>query len=616
MQHLLDNGLSFEGVTPTGFKAYVDSVRIDGKDLIYDVRAKAYYYPLPTDVRGGNDFTASLEVKMKAGYENCKLRIGGNVVDASGNISIPAVTCDAPYTISVVKDGTEEVAAAQLNFTFLPIVEVSVPTCNSSTYTTGTIRVTDPGMAGYDSIFIAAFRYRGASALSYSKKSYAVKLRDATGASVDREFFGLRDDNNWILDAMSVDRSCMRNRVSTDLWNDFAIAPYHRREGWEKKARTGTRGRFVEVFLNGQYHGLYCMTEKMDRKQLKLKKSDVDAATGDETVRGTLYKSSNWSYEVFMGHYLDQKTFPRVSPQSYNNDKRAETWASYEIKYPDWEEEKIDWKPLWNAINFVAVADDPDFNTEVSSWFDMPVVNDYYLFIELMLATDNHGKNMFFFNYDQLGEKDTKKIGIAPWDLDGTWGRRWDGSRDYTAADQDFDTYLWTYEHGTHTLFYRMLNSTYWNWENALKERYAELRSNYFSTESLVGRFRDYESLFTESHAAQREKERWPGYHYDIEADVDYIAEWIADRIDYLDRQYDYTPVIDGVQAIGDGSPLLGVSGGDGFIRIHAAQPTAVRVYTVDGILMRTFDVQQPVTLVEDLAAGVYLVNGQKVLVH
>lgn len=37
----------------------------------------------------------------------------------------------------------------------------------------------------------------------------------------------MRSDNNWILDAMAVDRARMRNRVSTDLWLAFSTKPYH-----------------------------------------------------------------------------------------------------------------------------------------------------------------------------------------------------------------------------------------------------------------------------------------------------------------------------------------------------------------------------------------------------
>lgn len=137
-------------------------------------------------------------------------------------------------------------------------------------YTKGSLRVTFPEDEGLDSIYHADFKIRGASSINYPKKSYAVKLRDAEGNSIDRKLLGLRSDNNWILDAMYVDLACMRNRVCTDLWNDFSVKPYYADR--EKKVRTGTRGKFVEMILNGRHNGIYCMTEKMDRKQLKLKK--------------------------------------------------------------------------------------------------------------------------------------------------------------------------------------------------------------------------------------------------------------------------------------------------------------------------------------------------------
>ena len=41
----------------------------------------------------------------------------------------------------------------------------------------------------------------------------------------------------------------------------------------------------MELFVGGRYWGLYCLTEKVDRKQLRLKKF-----VGDR-VRGVGYKS-------------------------------------------------------------------------------------------------------------------------------------------------------------------------------------------------------------------------------------------------------------------------------------------------------------------------------------
>lgn len=612
-----------EEVRPTdGLWAFADSLRVGGKDLPYDAYNREFFLPLPDTVRESGRLATMVEAKWAGDAEGLSLRICGQVVGNDGRVCLKNIDCEMPATIDVLRNGEEIVASAPLNMTFLPVVEVSAKKCNTDSYVMGRLRVTDPNEDGYDTVMNAGFRYRGASSTMYPKKSFAVKLYDAEGNSLDHEFFGLRNDNNWILDAMYIDGACMRNRVSTDLWNDFATLPYHRRNGWEKKAKTGTRGRFVEVFLNGRYHGLYCMTEKMDRKQLRLKKS-VDAkpatetteAVGD-TIHGSLYKSSQWSYEVFMGHDLGSTSYPGHSPRGYNNNLKQETWASYEIKYPDWEKQKIDWGPLWNAVNFVATTDDYVFDEEVKNYFDYPVVRDYFLFIELMLATDNHGKNMFFFNYDQKAQKCAKMIGITPWDLDGTWGIRWDGSKSYTKAAQNFTQFITQYEHGTHTLFYRLFHSSKWNWFNDLKTRYAELRTKQFSEESLTNRFLDYGNLFRESGADVREQNRWNGYHTDILGDVDYIKQWIADRLEFLDKQYNYSPVVDGIQTPTSNEAFFTATGGSRCIVIETNKTCNVKIYSLGGQLVRTVSLDQPITKVEGLNAGVYIVGKQKVVVR
>lgn len=614
LEYIQSCGITIEGYQPTGVTAYIDSIRINDKDLVYDTGDKIFYYPLPTTLRDGRDFTGNLTVKMKRNDGEYTLRIDSKEIGADGMFTIPAVSCTKEYSLSIIKDGQDEVCQTKLLFTFLPIVEVSTPSCNGSYYTTGKIRVTDAETVGRDSTFIAAYKYRGATAQNYPKKSFAIKLKDENGESVDREFFGLRNDNNWILDAMAIDRACMRNRVSTDLWNDFSTKPYHRRAGWEKKARTGTRGRFVEVFLNGKYHGLYCMTEKLDRKQLKLKKYVAATATNNDTIHATLYKSTGWDYEVFMGHEPDSENFPGSYPAYFDNNKRKETWQNYEIKYPDWETEKIDWGPLWNAIASVATSTDTEFEKMYETYFDAPVIDDYYLFIELMLATDNHGKNLFFFNYDQCGKSNTEMIGIAPWDLDGTWGRRWDGSNYVTAANQDFTTFLWQYEHGTHTIFHRLAKSKTRKWKETLADRYAALRNQYFSLESLTRRFRDYSDLFAESNADQREQKRWNSLHRNIKGDVDYICEWIENRLDFLDQAYGYDPTTSGIKTIED-TDILGVAGGKGTIAIHSRYPASIQIYNLGGVLIRNVQIRDAFTEIDGFAPSVYIVAGKKVLV-
>ncbi len=615
LQHLQDKGFEFAPVVSTNFPSYVDTLRLSNKDLIFDNHEEVYYFPLPEYLRGGKDFTTTLTWTAKTENPDYHLTINGIRPDeTTGEITLPAVTCAEDYTLAVVKDEEGDVATVPLRFTFLPIVEVNVPTCNGSYYTEGTFRVTDcnPSLA-YDSLVIAAFKYRGATAQNYPKKSYAIKLRDADGNSVDREYLGFRNDNNWILDAMAVDKACMRNRVSTDLWNDFSANPYHKKD--EPKARVGTRGKFVEVFLNGAYHGLYCMTEKMDRKQLKLKKFDEATGTAPAAVRGSLYKSSDWTYETFMGHEDNMKYFPKEAPKAYDNHNFQETWAGYEIKYPDYESEPIDWGPLWNAINLVATSSDTDFDNKFGKYFDRPVVDDYYLLIELSLATDNHGKNMFFFNYDQQAATNKDKIGVTLWDMDGTWGRRWDGSRNVTDADQDYDTFLWQNEHGAGTMFHRLAQSGYLNWKIILSQRYAKLRTTFFDANNLKKRFTDYAELFAESRADQREETKWRNYHSDIQGDVEYICEWIDTRLATLDQQYNYVEP-EGIDNITDQADYVGVRGSKGAILLNVMEPMTIRVFDMSGKLVRTADVQRGMTRLDGIVAGVYVVAGKKVVVE
>ena len=617
--HLAAQGITFDDtgdIDPgkLGFTAVIDSLRLNNKQLVFDNASGNYFSPLPVQLRDGGEWRTTLTAKPFTGYAGWNVTLAEATPDeATGEIVLHDPSARQDYTL-VLSDaeGTPQ-DTAKLIFTWLPIVEVNVPTCNGDFYTTGSIRVTDANVEGHDSTFIAAYRYRGATAMGKSKKAYAIKLRDEAGNSVDRSFFGLRNDNNWILDAMAVDPACMRNRVSTDIWNDFSTPPYYKDR--EKKARTGTRGQFVEVMLNGSYHGLYCMTEKMDRKQLKLKKyvAADQSATGQEEIHGLLYKSSQWSYEVFMGHEMDEEYFSMMSPSPYKNLLGEETWCEYEFKYPDYEEEAVDWKPLWDAINFVCISTQGEFDSQLATYFDYPVLKDYYLFIELLLATDNHGKNMFYFVYDKDGAEGNR-LGLAPWDLDGVLGARWDGSTSITGAEQDFDQFLWANEHGEHTIYYRLKSSSI-PWDYELAERYCELRRGHWQKDALVQRVADYASLFADSRATTREQQRWPQYHSGITKAANYIKTWLGKRIDFLDEKYGYDPVLEGLNTA-KAESYLKVSGGRGALGITAGKAQTVKIYSASGALVRQLHLTEGFHTVGGLQPGVYVVGGQKVLVQ
>jgi hypothetical protein len=273
------------------------------------------------------------------------------------------------------------------------------------------------------------------------------------------------------------------------------------------------------------------MTEKLDRKQLKLKKMDDDNPQSI-TQRGGLYKGSDWTTGTLLGNnFWDGVSHPFST--AYNNN--SETWDGFEVKYPDWGDgEPVDWKPLVDAITVSShLTNDADFQSKVATYFDLPVFLDYYLFIELMLASDNQGKNTYLSVYNQ---KKSPMITVSPWDLDGTWGRRWEGSSGITGPNQDFDTFLSRYEHAQNNLYLRLKRLNHDDYNNRLKNRYRELRGSYFTHEKLMERFERYCALFVKSGAASRERNKWGAG--DFAAEMQYLSSWIRSRLAYLDNQY------------------------------------------------------------------------------
>lgn len=623
-KYLQNKGIDFGlDVTPKAFAEAFDSLRINDKQLVYDGKGNAYFATLPEGMRNGGDYTAKVTYKLKAtNAEGYTLKVNGQEPDADGYVTFDNVDCETLYPIELTNASENVDLSANIRFTFLPIVELNCSSVNSKAYTTGSLRVTDPASLGYDSLMIAAFKYRGASSSNYPKRSYAIKLRDENGNSVDRKLLGYRSDNNWILDAMYIDLACMRNRVATDLWNAFECKPYYADR--EKKVRTGTRGKFVEVILNGQWWGLYCMTEKMDRKQLKLKKfvPAAQSTTGENEVHGVLYKSNQWTYEVFMGHESNddndnkQVIYPHKKVSDYKNILGQETWCEYEFKYPDYEDEAVEWRPLHDAANMVATSFILNIDS-VKSRFDYPMLRDYYLFIDLLLATDNHGKNLFWYAYDTQGPEGDK-LSLAPWDLDGTFGQDWDGvitnTKDVTL---DFDTYIKNYEHGQFAIFDLIKSRS--EWQQDLKDRYAELRiKGVISGDSIANRFANYASLFEASLADQREQDMWSktyhSRHKDIQGGATYAESWIRRRVNWLDQKYGFDAAVTAINEA-KAEAYFAALGGVGCISVNAGKAQSVRIYNIAGQLVRNAQVGSGVTTINGIPAGIYVVNGTKVMV-
>jgi len=379
-------------------------------------------------------------------------------------------------------------------------------------YQQGTISLTERDQTITRS---AKIKWRGGTTNTDDKhkRNYKIKLDE------DISLLGLRSDNNWILDAGQADIFRLRNRIATEIWNDMAQKPYYYSQ--EPKVLTGVRGKVIEVYLNDEYVGIYCLTEAMDRKQLKLKK--FNAKTGE--IHGGLWKAVDWQ----------NSKMDKVIP--YDNSK--EIWGSFEVKYPELDDlETTDYSTLYNAINFIVTSSDEEFKNSIHEYFDIPVLIDYYIFIHALNACDNTGKNIYWAVYDK--EKD-KKLTLAVWDLDCTAGQKWVEKHVKNASHPETEMKDINY------LYTRLKELDVDNFNEKINKRYQELRNSYLSTENLLSRYEYYYQLLKQCGAAKREEERWnrdsdiDGNILNFESELSYIKNWIIIHMNFLDKNVFFT---------------------------------------------------------------------------
>lgn len=483
---------------------------LNGKHIIYDKQNDTYMACIPEDAFG-KDYEAIILLDIASDWSD--LSIDGTQIAYS--YTFKQVEGNKLYSIHARK-GNKEINT-KITFTFLPLLVLQGSF--GYDYAQGSMSLYSPD-ATEPAISLIKAKWRGGTTNTADKhkRNYKIKPLNFKGKGQDISLLGMREDNNWILDAGQIDLFRLRNRIATEIWNDFATKPYYVSK--EPKAKSGVTGKVVEVILNNEYRGIYSLTEAMDRKELKLKKYDDK----NQEFHGQLWKVSSW----------DKATFWDID-KDYDNTQ--ETWHAFETKYPDIDDvNPTDYSPLYEAIDFVVNSNDEAFKKEVGDYFDIPVLIDYQLFLETLKPVDNNGKNMYWGIYDVAK---SKKLTLAIWDLDASVGQDWHCSTplhpDYVLPNTDLGV------KDVFNLYHRLSSLNVDNYNEKMASRYQELRKTYFSEENLISRYQGYYDMLVKSGAASREECQWSkdsdigGYPLNFKSEIEYIKNWIINRLNYLD---------------------------------------------------------------------------------
>ena len=504
---------------------------IDGRRPVYDKLTKTYMLTVPQQAFGTR-YCADVVLDDNV----TSMTIDGKTVTTA--LDLPRVDGDTAYTIVFKRDNVT--TRSTLHFTYLPIMSITGTFSNE--YTVAPVEITMPDEHGVRQ-YRARIKQAGASTNSQwvHKHSYHVKFVDDNGEKKDVSFFGFRNDNHWRLDAGTRDMIRFRNYAANGLWADFGTRCYYVDK--QPNARSYIRGSHVEVFMNGNYHGFYNFSEFLDRKQMKLKKYDEfyqeddnddvnDGATSAlVTLHGMMWKVTDTSNQTL---FLSADTLC---------DNTLGEWAFFNVMYPDIDEVcPTDYSLLINAINFVSQSSDEGFAQHVGEYFDMPVMVDYYLFLQVIFGIDNACNNMVLGCYDCAVDK---KLTLAVWDLDATVGQHYADMEGFYHADEiqpenelvDVPSNMCMLS--SNRLFMRLIAMP--DFMAQVKRRYWELRNSILVPDSLVSRYESIYNRLESCGALSRETLRWSDTgdisHRMLEfpEEFDYLCDWLRRRIAYLD---------------------------------------------------------------------------------
>lgn len=455
-------------------------LRINGKECCYDYIENSLRFSINRDSIIDFSPVIEFEAYSEVYFEGSILQ--NNRINNLGNIKI-----NEEYEIVVVTKNKSK--TIRLTFTNLPIVQIITPNrVFDEPKTIARIVINYPDdNKGIDEYFIG-LEYRGGTSQGYPKKSYGFSLKESLNLNdnISASFFDLSSNNDWILDAMWIDKARMRNKTSFELWRKLDNGKHY-----------GISANHVELFLNNEHQGLYCLSENINSEFLNLNNGNA-----------VLYKATAWE-----DGSTRFETYANNSPQNYY-------WDGWEQKYPDPKIE-INWQPLEVLRDLAVNGNDEIFTSQISSLIDINIFIDYFIFLNIVSAMDNTGKNTFLVKEDA-----NEKFSIVPWDIDGSWGLFWDGTQtSYTSILSN-------------NIFDRLIETNTNNFKSRLKQRWAYLRGHIFSTNELKIIFIDNFSTIKKSNIIDIENEKWRS-NISIEMEQEYLLNWIENRVSFLDNYYD-----------------------------------------------------------------------------
>ena len=365
---------------------------------------------------------------------------------------------------------------------------------------------------------------RGSSSQMFDKKSYGFETWDEMGEDLNASLGGFPEEEDWILYGPYSDKSLVRNVLIYELSNNMG--------------QYASKTKFYELEINGVFQGIYVLMEKIkrDRNRVDISKNKVEDITGGYIIKIDKPTGDGDWYDENIA-FASQYNTTGVLVDTGNINFLYEYPKADDIN----EEQK---KYIQDYIHL--------FETALISEDFESIENGYRHFIDLDSFIDFFILNEFSKNPDgfrlstYLHKEKGGKLKMGPiWDFNLAFG-----NVNYCDGDSP---YGWAHRFNDICSGDNWQVPFWWNrflddpeYVSLLKERWAILRSEILSSDTVLVRLRELQENLKGSSAIDKNfgkwlilgKYIWPnkfiGDSYDSE--INYLEEWINERFDWLDK--------------------------------------------------------------------------------
>lgn len=433
-------------------------------------------------------------------------------VSANGESSVIVSEAYIRLTNSVANDETH-----------LPILIVDTfgDSISSSSFGDDFVAIIEPGTDGvssptdtFDLTTRAGVRIRGSSSSGFSKKQYRVEFRDESGEDRKLPVLGMPSESDWIFYGPSqFDRALISNPLMFDLSNQIG--------------RYATRTRWVEAYFNGQYFGVYAITEVIKADDDRVDVEPLTTGVGATDVEGGfIWKNDRGSA------YVD--------PEDLNTEQR---------RYVDGYIESVE--------DAAASSNRGDPETGFASVADVGSFIDHNILNLLPMNVDALRLSSYYYKTAD-GLLEAGPIWDFDRSLDSTDGRdnnprTWFGTGDSTRYFDDNDRVM--------SWWPDMFRDR--DFVSQYIDRWFELRNDQFSNENLIATIDKHAAELGD--AADRDYARWSSSRFgDFAGEIEHLKDWLIDRVEWIDSRWMAAPETDVASnrvAVGTEVNILGSSG-------------------------------------------------------